>query len=82
MYFRIDIDRMHLIWSVGDDDIAYAFMRMEGFEFAQCSQGTLTVFRHPMGWERRIRYVSKTREADRLRIGLARRKKVEECNGG
>ena len=49
--FRLDKDRLRILWTYGDQDLAYAFAEMEGYEILS---GT-TSYQCSVGWEQRIR---------------------------
>jgi len=66
--FRIDIDRMYVVYSIEDRDLALAFLEMEGMSLMM--PGGLQPIRYLTNqghWEQRIAYKSKEREKSRLR---------------
>lgn len=64
--FKIDRDRLHLVWSPGDYDLAHAFMEIEGFAIATFSGGAPSmIYRCEEGLERKIAYKKKVRTKDR-----------------
>lgn len=68
MVFRIDRDRMHVVWSDGAEDLALALLSVEGFELARNAGSPAEKFRTAYGcWERRIVYVSTRRDRERAR---------------
>ena len=68
MRFGIDRDRMVAYWTPGEEDLAMALVAVEGFEIARANvAGLVTKYRTLDGWERRVVYASKRREAERLR---------------
>lgn len=62
MTFRIERDRMQVVWTDGDRDLAYEFLLMEGYELVPRS----VAYRHTIGWEQRIEY--KTARLERQRV--------------
>lgn len=69
---------MHVVWSTGDEDLAKAYLVMEGFQLVTYGQRTAEAFRCAEGWECRIQYAN----ADRLyrrALSQARRQRQKEA---
>jgi hypothetical protein len=76
--FRIDIDRMYVVYSIEDRDLALAFLEMEGMSLMM--PGGLQPIRYLTNqghWEQRICYKSKEREKSRVRDKARHAKKKE-----
>jgi hypothetical protein len=76
--FRIDKDRMYVVYSIEDRDLALAFLEMEGMSL--CMPGGKQPIRYLTcqgHWEQRISYISKEREKGRQR-DMQRRKRLKE----
>ena len=76
MTLKIDRDRMMLVWSVGNEDLADALLEIEGMEPVRNAKGFADKFRCAEGWERRVVYatVKRATERDRQRERLALRR--------
>jgi hypothetical protein len=78
--FRIDKDRMYVVYSIEDRDLALALLDIEGMSLAMPGGKQPIKYLTCQGyWEQRIAYVSKEREKARLR-DIERRKKLKEAN--
>ncbi|MES2359980.1 MAG: hypothetical protein V4529_16695 [Gemmatimonadota bacterium] len=67
MTLRIDYDRMVVIWSPGDEDLALALVDIEGCEIARSGLNHVDKYRCTEGWERRVVRLSKQRRRERSR---------------
>ena len=78
--FRIDKDRMYVVYSIEDRDLALALLDMEGMSLAKPGGSQPIRYLTCQGyWEQRIAYVSKEREKARQR-DIERRKRIKEAN--
>jgi len=78
--FRIDKDRMYVVYSIDDRDLALALLDIEGMTLAK--PGGFQPIRYLTNqgyWEQRIAYVSTARDKARQR-DIDRRKKIKEAN--
>jgi hypothetical protein len=79
--FRIDRDRMYVVYSIDDRDLALALLDIEGMCLA--TPGGYQPIRYLTNqghWEQRISYVSSEREKARLRDKLRRERQKEANN--
>ena len=82
--FRIDKDRMYVVYSIEDRDLAIALLDMEGMSLATYGGSQPIRYLTCQGyWEQRIAYVSKRRENEREKTrqrDMERRKRIKEAN--
>lgn len=75
--FRLDKNRMHVMWTDGDKDLAFEFLKMEGFELVPDTMA----YRCSRGWEQRIRYNTERLVRETLREKIrVHNKKLREMS--
>lgn len=78
--FRIDKDRMYVVYSIDDRDLALALLDIEGMTLAKPGGFQPIRYLTSQGhWEQRIAYISTSRDKARQR-DIDRRKKMKEAN--